>query len=128
MVKIFDLQASEISLLRGGLQTLIFTLILGFQSISEKEDQEEEKKASKSLGPVLKVYGQICFYGLMVSICTFTFLAALSYMPLGDTIVISFTSPIFCVFFEWIFLNRKLTIVSVLLCLSIGKVRCSSQS
>ena len=40
-------------------------------------------------------------------------------MPISDLIIICFSSPIFAVFLESLFLNKKIHLVSVLLCCSI---------
>ena len=127
MVKIFGLKASDVTLLRGGLQTIIFSLLVAIQTVQEPDNNhsadEPSLLRSKALGPKLKLYGQVCLYGLFVSTCCFACLAALPLMPIGDVIVISFTAPIFSVIFERIFLNRKLTFLSVFLCCIIGKIK-----
>ena len=62
------------------------------------------------------LYGQIVLYGFSVSTMSFACLAAISFMPIGDLIVICFASPVFSVFMDRIVLKRALTILSVSLC------------
>jgi drug/metabolite transporter (DMT)-like permease len=50
---------------------------------------------------------------------SFSCLAAIPLMPIGDLIVISFTSPVLSVFFDRIVLKRLLTFLSICLCLLI---------
>lgn len=50
---------------------------------------------------------------------SFACLAAIQFMPIGDLIVISFTSPVFSVFLDRIILKRLLTFLSVGLCILI---------
>ena len=45
---------------------------------------------------------------------------AVPLMPIGDLIVISFSSPVFSVFLESLVLKRTMTVLSVVLCISIG--------
>ena len=126
LVKIFGLKASEISLLRGALQTLIFTILIALPLVNDpNKNQSPESETflgrSSGLGPNLIIYCQVCVYGLLVSTCCFACMAALPLMPIGDVIVISFTAPIFSVVLERIFLSRKFTLLSILLCLIIGR-------
>eukprot|EP00091_Calanus_sinicus_P004379 TRINITY_DN14652_c0_g1_i1.p1 TRINITY_DN14652_c0_g1~~TRINITY_DN14652_c0_g1_i1.p1 ORF type:complete len:265 (-),score=25.77 TRINITY_DN14652_c0_g1_i1:69-863(-) len=58
----------------------------------------------------------LALYGFCVSSASFSFLAAVPFMPIGDLIVASFTSPVFSVFIDRAILKRPLTWLSVLLC------------
>jgi drug/metabolite transporter (DMT)-like permease len=58
----------------------------------------------------------LALYGFCVSSSSFSFLAAVPFMPIGDLIVVSFTSPVFSVFIDRVILKRPLTWLSVLLC------------
>ena len=62
------------------------------------------------------MYVQIVVYGFTVSTMSFSCLAAIPLMPIGDLIVICFASPVFSVFLDRIVLKRLLTILSVSLC------------
>ena len=121
-MKIFGLKASEISLLRGGLQTLIFTLIVAVNSVNEPK--HGTIKTKESLCSVMKTYCQVTVYGLLVAVSSFSVMSALPLMPIGDLVVICFTQPIFSVIFECLILNRKLTLLSVVLCIFIGIIEC----
>ena len=118
LVKIFGLKASEISLMRGGLQTLIFTLIVAVNAVNEPKDGNIRTK--DPVCSVIKSFCQVCVYGLLVAVSSFSVMSALPLMPIGDLVVICFTQPIFSVIFECIILNRKLTLLSVVLCIFIG--------
>ena len=58
-------------------------------------------------------------YGFTASTASFACLAAIPFMPIGDLIVICFTSPVFSVFLDRVVLKRSFTILSVCLCLLI---------
>ena len=62
------------------------------------------------------LYAQIVVYGVTVSTMSFSCLAAIPVMPIGDIIVIVFAAPVFSVFLDRIVLKRLLTILSVSLC------------
>ena len=49
----------------------------------------------------------ICLYGLLISSVALGSLAAIPLMPIGDLIVLCFTSPVFAVFFESLILRQK---------------------
>ena len=51
-----------------------------------------------------------------------TCLAAIPLMPIGDLIVLSFTSPVFAVFFEFLLLGRRIKVTTVGLCCLIGEI------
>ena len=50
-----------------------------------------------------------------------TCLAAIPLMPIGDLIVLCFTSPVFAVVFEFLILRRPIKIITVTLCCLIGE-------
>ena len=70
-----------------------------------------EQKSSPYL-----LYLQIVIYGFAVSTMSFTCLAAIPLMPIGDLIVICFASPVFSVFLDRLVIKRLLTFLSVSLC------------
>ena len=62
----------------------------------------------------------ISLYGFLMSSVTLGCLAAIPLMPIGDLIVLCFTSPVFAVFFESLILRRPVKVLSVCLCGLIG--------
>ena len=80
-----------------------------------------EKTERISLSQWLK----ISLYGLLMSSVTLGSLAAIPLMPIGDLIVLCFTSPVFALFFEFLILRRPVRALSVCLCCLIGKCRMS---
>ena len=63
----------------------------------------------------------ISLYGFLMSSVTLGCLAAIPLMPIGDLIVLCFTSPVFAVFFEFFILRRPIKLITVLLCALIGE-------
>ena len=51
-----------------------------------------------------------------------TCLAAIPLMPIGDLIVLCFTSPVFAVFFEFLILKRAIKVITLVLCSLIGEI------
>merc|ERR1719167_124367 len=84
LVKWQKLQAPEVALLRGVIQVMIFGTVLFCRSW--KESQENKGKFTPS------AVFYLVLYGFSISSISFTFLAAIPYMPLGDLIVLGFTS------------------------------------
>jgi drug/metabolite transporter (DMT)-like permease len=68
---------------------------------------------------IVFLYPLLCLYGVTISTASFACLAAIPLMPIGDLIVICFTSPVFSVFLDRLVLKRPLTILSICLCLFI---------
>ena len=61
----------------------------------------------------------IGLFGFTTSTGSFACLAAIEFMPIGDIIVVCFTSPVFSVFLDRIVLKRPLSFISISLCLCI---------
>lgn len=61
-------------------------------------------------------------YGLLMSAAGLTCLAAIPLMPIGDLIVLCFTSPVFAVFFEFLILKRPIKVFTLALCALIGEI------
>ena len=80
------------------------------------EEASEDSKYSR-----VKEYCLICLHGFLTATITFGMVMAVPMMPIGDLIVISFTSPIFSVILDTIILKRPLTFLSVALCILIGE-------
>ena len=114
------LLAPEIALFRGIVQCLIFgSLVVRNWSKSKKDHADEsDLKEHEKIGKWKKIL-LLTAYGFFVSTMSFSFLAAIPYMPLGDLIVISFMSPVFSVFLDKIVLKRPLTCLAVFLCMVI---------
>ena len=62
------------------------------------------------------MYALLGLYGITISTASFACIAAIAFMPVGDLIVICFTSPVFSVFLDRIVLKKSFTILSVSLC------------
>jgi len=107
------LTAPEIALVKGGIQVIIFGIIVWRSEGSTRKENEEPKKKK------IFLYFLMCLYGFSVSTMSFACLAAIQFMPIGDLIVICFASPVFSVFLDRIVLKRALTFLSVFLCLLI---------
>jgi len=114
-----ELKAPEIALVRGVLQVVIFGVIVWRGCRAKAVETIDEEHLLNYPGPKvnrLLLYSQIFLYGFTVSTMSFACLAAIPLMPIGDLIVISFTSPVFSVFLDRIILKRLLTFLSVGLC------------
>jgi len=113
------LLAPEIALFRGVVQCLVFgSLVLRNKSKKKEPKDGSNLKDQEKIGKWKKIL-LLAAYGFFVSTMSFTFLAAIPFMPVGDLIVISFMSPVFSVFLDRIVLKRPLTFLSVFLCVVI---------
>ena len=110
------LGAGEVSLVRGGLQVLVFSGIL-LQNYRMHTVPSPEKK---DYWCTLKKYLLVTIHGFLNAMMAFAMVMAVPLMPIGDLIVISFSSPVFSVFLESLVLKRTMTVLSVVLCISIG--------
>ena len=63
----------------------------------------------------------ISLYGVLQASVSLTCLAAVPLMPIGDLIVLFFTTPVFAVFFEFLILRRPIKFISLGLCFLIGE-------
>ena len=57
-----------------------------------------------------------------MSSVSLTCLAAIPLMPIGDLIVLFFTTPVFAVFFELLILRRPIKVLILALCCLIGEI------
>ena len=64
----------------------------------------------------------ISLYGVLMSSVSLTCLAAIPLMPIGDLIVLFFTTPVFAVFFELLILRRPIKVITLALCCLIGEI------
>ena len=117
IVKFGELSAGEVSLVRGALQVLIFSILMKLSK--PQEDKEKEDKVIPVRNTLKKIFLAL-FNGLMCSSMTFVFLFALTLMPLSDLIVISFSSSVFTCLLEPLILKKPFSFLAVFLSLAIG--------
>ena len=117
IVKLASLSASEVSLVRGTLQVLVFSAIILYKS-RQSSSRGETQTDYKSLG---KKLGLITLHGFFTSTLSFNCVFAISLMPISDLIVLGFSSPVFSIFLESFFLKRNLTVLSLIIVVIIGK-------
>ena len=116
IVKLASLSASEVSLVRGTLQVLVFSALIVYKR-RQSRDSEETDTDYKSIG---KKLGLIMLHGFFTSTLSFNCVFAISLMPISDLIVLGFSSPIFSVFLESYILKRKLSVLSLIMVVIIG--------
>lgn len=130
LVSWFKLHATEVALVRGILQVPIFGFVLLFKKRKRSDEGLFQKEhflfsfySEKETGGRISLYqwSMISLYGLLMSSVTLGCLAAIPLMPIGDLIVLAFTSPVFALIFETIILRRPLKVLAVLLCFLIGR-------
>ena len=113
------------------LQVLVFSALFAMQRRRRKLDQEKDEDevdsgllAPPPLAPAhraeLRKWGLVSLRGLLTASMSFVCVVAVRLMPIGDLIVLAFTSPVFSVVMDAVFLQRRLTLLSVTLCLLIG--------
>jgi len=122
-IKWAGLQASEVTMCRGAIQSVIFSVILCYrrrkkvqQTRCETQNLEENIKDpaySKSCRPKRTVL--LIAYGVSTATMSFACLTAIRFMPIGDYIAVCFVSPAISVFLERIILKTPLTILTILL-------------
>ena len=141
-VKWARLSAGEVSLVRGCLQVLVFSLVTilthktggegggleggnkqGVEATLLKEDTDKISKSSRSL--IIKNWCLACLRGFLTASSSFSCVMAVGLMPIGDLIVLAFISPVFSVILDAIILKRPLTFLSVILCILIGDITIS---
>ena len=119
IVKFGELTAGEVSLVRGALQVLIFSILMKLSKPQEDKEKEKEDKVIPVRNTLKKIFLAL-FNGLMCSSMTFVFLFALTLMPLSDLIVISFSSSVFTCLLEPLILKKPFSVLAVFLSLAIG--------
>ena len=110
------LGAGEVSLVRGGLQVLVFSILL----IRNTGNKAETDNKNNDKWCQLKKYLLVTVHGFLNAAMGFVMVMAVPLMPIGDLIVICFSSPVFSVILESLVLKRRMTILSVVLSISIG--------
>jgi len=104
-----QLAAPEVALVRGVLQVVIFGVLVW-------RTRETGVDISGTKNSRLGLYAWLALYGFTISTASFACIAAIPYMPIGDLIVICFTSPVFSVFIDRVVNKRLFTILSISLC------------
>ena len=131
VVKTVRLGAGEVSLVRGLLQILVFSVILLLTRHKEagKQVYEHEsgemllrKKLDRLAGGGWRTWLLASLRGFLTASMSFCCVMAVSLMPIGDLVVIAFISPVFSLILEGLILKRPLTILAVILCILIGKI------
>ena len=111
------LGAGEVSLVRGGLQVLVFGGIL---LENYRMQDAVPKPENNDMWCTLKKYLLVAIHGFLNAMVAFAMVMAVTLMPIGDLIVICFSSPVFSVILESLILKRTMTVLTVVLCFSIG--------
>ena len=112
------------------LQVLVFSALLAVQrrrrleQAGDRDEVDSGLLAPPPLAPAhtaeLRKWGLVSLRGLLTASMSFVCVVAVRLMPIGDLIVLAFTSPVFSVVMDAVFLQRRLTLLSVTLCLLIG--------
>ena len=108
------INAGEVDLIRGLMQIAIFGGIVSSNKLRKEKDVGQGSIS-------LFQWSMIGLYGVLISSVNITALAAIPLMPIGDLIVLCFTSPVFSVIFEFLILRRSVRLLTIVLCLLIGK-------
>ena len=114
-VKWAGLGAGEVSLVRGGLQVLVFSSLLIINREKAGAGPENNDKWLQ-----FKKYFLVGIHGFLNATIAFVMVLAVTLMPIGDLVVISFSSPVFSLILESLVLKRPMTVLSIVLCISIG--------
>ena len=118
-VKWAELGAGEVSLVRGALQVLVFSAILLRDRNSAKQTEKDSGENNEKWGQ-FKKHSLVFVHGFLNAAMGFVMVMAVQLMPIGDLIVICFSSPVFSLILESLILKRPMTVLSVFLCISIG--------
>ena len=134
VVKTVRLGAGEVSLVRGLLQILVFSVILlltrhkeARKHVYEHEKLESgemllRKELDRSAAGGWRTWLLASLRGFLTASMSFCCVMAVPLMPIGDLVVIAFISPVFSLILEGLILKRPLTILAVILCILIGKI------
>jgi len=114
-IKWAQLQASEVEMTRGVLQTAIFLPIFLHQKRKIKNEPLKVLEFDEKSYSNFYIPGLLMAYGFIISTISFGINVAVQLMPVGDLVVISFSSPVFSVFLERLLLKTPLTILSIFL-------------
>lgn len=133
VVKTVRLGAGEVSLVRGLLQIMVFSIILlltrhkegARKHIHEKLESGDtllRMKKQDTLSAGWRTWVLASLRGFLTASMSFCCVMAVPLMPIGDLVVIAFISPVFSLILESLILKRPLTILAVILCVLIGKI------
>ena len=133
VVKTVRLGAGEVSLVRGLLQMMVFSIVLlltrhkegprkHFHEKLESGDTLLRMKKQDTLSAGWRTWVLASLRGFLTASMSFCCVMAVQLMPIGDLVVIAFISPVFSLILESLILKRPLTILAVILCVLIGKI------
>ena len=121
-VKWTELGAGEVTLVEGALQILVFSVILLVARL--RRQAEDEDGGCEAPAPAtkhrLRKWALVALRGFLIASMSYACILAVGLMPIGDLIVLAFLSPVFSVVMDAVFLKRRLTLLSVFLCVLIG--------
>ena len=134
VVKTVRLGAGEVSLVRGLLQILVFSIIMLLTRYKQRKHVYEHEKLESgdtllrqkqdtTLVEGWRTWLLASLRGFLTASMSFCCVMAVPLMPIGDLVVIAFISPVFSLMLECLILKRPLTILAVILCILIGKLR-----
>ena len=132
LVKTVELGAGEVSLLRGLLQMLVFSVMLTTKNKETGMENSKNEKLESGDTLLRKKYETLVegrrtwllasLRGFLIASMSFSCVMAVSLMPIGDLVVIAFSSSIvFSLMLECLILKRPLTVLATILCILIGK-------
>ena len=133
LVKTVELGAGEVSLVRGLLQMTVFSLVM-LATKNQKtrmENSENEKlesgemhlrKKCVTLDEGFRTWLLASLRGFFIASMSFSCVMAVPLMPIGDLVVIAFSSSITSsLMLECLILKRPLTVLATIICILIGK-------
>ena len=110
------------TLVEGALQILVFSVILLVARL--RRQAEDEDGGCEAPAPATKLrlrkWTLVALRGFLIASMSYACILAVGLMPIGDLIVLAFLSPVFSVVMDAVFLKRRLTLLSVFLCVLIG--------
>ena len=119
-----ELGAGEVTLVEGGLQILVFSVILLVARLRRQAEDEDGGCEAAAPTPATKLrlrkWALVALRGFLIASMSYACILAVGLMPIGDLIVLAFLSPVFSVVMDAVFLKRRLTLLSVFLCVLIG--------
>ena len=121
-VKWTELGAGEVTLVEGALQILVFSVILLVARLRRQAEDEDGgcEAAAPATKHRLRKWALVALRGFLIASMSYACILAVGLMPIGDLIVLAFLSPVFSVVMDAVFLKRRLTLLSVFLCVLIG--------
>lgn len=118
VVKLSHVSAGEVALVRGPIQCVIFGILIFAKNrkLATDDAHDEKEGLNSPRQNCLCKFLLFVIYGFLISSAGFSCVTAILLMPIGDLVVLCFTTPVFSVFLEAIFLKHSLTIFTVILC------------